>query len=298
MTIQSPSWPPPAPRSGRDLRITVMTMAIAVLVVAGALVYVFGNTTPRSPRAHLESALLATNSAVSADLAVDFKVSFDGISVTVAGTGAVDFATKAATLHMRAFGQTFSFIETNGVIYMKFDKSLGTGIPAGKWVRMPVSAIGSSHDSQFLTYDPQQMIDAFVKLGATVTSIGTATIGGTTDQGYQVHLDLAELEAHASELPPTIRRIFGTTRMIPKTAQVTTKMYVDPAGQVQAAHVLVTAEENTHPITASFDLTMSHFGAATVPGPPPSTQTVTYQQLKGSLGSGALPFTSQGTQIT
>ena len=86
---------------------------------------------------------------------------------------------------------------------------------------------------------------------------------------------------------------------MPKTSQVTTTMYVDPAGRLQAADVAVTAQEKGHKVRASIDLTMSHFGTASVPVAPSATQTVTYQQLKGLPGSFGFPLTTpSGVQPT
>lgn len=326
MTVQPPSWDPsrssrdepapgwPPPPSGspptrympaniegvlerphggsRDGRITVMTIAVAVLVVAGVLVYALGNSTSNTPRARLDSALLATSSAVTADLTMDIKVGIGGTSFAVTATGAVDFATKAASLQMNTFGETFAFVERDDVLYAKLGKLVSTQFPGKTWVSMPVSALANAGDSQlFITSDPQGVMSALLKLGATITPIGTTTIDGTQDQGYRIHLTLADLEAHASELPPSLRSLLTTAKKVPKTATVSTTMYIDPAGQLQVVDVLVTAQATGQPVAVSIDLTMSHFGTASVAAAPPTTQTVTYQQLNGSLGSGTLPFT-------
>ena len=71
-------------------------------------------------------------------------------------------------------------------------------------------------------------------------------------------------------------------------------MYVNPTGQLQAVHVVVTVPETADTATVSIDLTMSHFGTADVPVAPPATQTVTYGQVKETLGSGALNFGVRG----
>ncbi|HVC13826.1 MAG TPA: hypothetical protein VND62_03110 [Acidimicrobiales bacterium] len=279
--------------------ILVMWMAVAVLVVAGGVVYIVGNTSPVSSRAHLQRALLATTSAVTADVTMAVKISFDGLSVSVDATGSVDFATKAASLQMSVLGQTLSLVASDGVLYLKSGTLLSSQYPGKTWVRIPASSFAGADGNQpFVTYDPQETMSALVKLGATVSPIGTTSIDGTEDQGYQVHLTVADLEAHPSALPPSMQAMFATAKTVPKTAQVSATMYVDPAGRLQAEHVLVTGQENGHQVSASIDLTMSHFGTATVPGPPPATATVTYQQLNGATGSGLFPFSSPGSQVT
>jgi hypothetical protein len=295
MTTQPPSWdsPPSARGKGRrDRRIPVMTIAIAALVVAGILVYVLGNPSTKSSRARLDSALVATDSAVTADLTMDIKASFDGVSFSITATGAVDFATKSVSLQMNTFGETFAFVETGGILYAKLGRLVSAQFPGKTWLRMPVSALANEGDSQMLvTSDPQSMASDLLKLGATITPIGTTMIDGTQDQGYKVELTLADLEAHASELPASLRSLLATAKKAPATATVSVTMYVDPSGQLQAANVNVTTQATGHPVTASIDVTMSHFGTASVAAPPPATQTVTYQQWKGSLGSSSLPFT-------
>lgn len=311
-----PGWPPPqpvgvwplqhpaefgvglqAPKSGggRDWRIAAMAVGVALLVVAGVLVYVLGNPTPKTARARLESALVSTRSATSADITLDVKISFGGLYVGVTANGAVDFATKAESLHMSALGQTVTLLLSDGVVYEKFGKLFRTQY--GKtWVRMPASKFTSGHENDlFVTDDPQGMMAELLKLGATVTPIGTATIDGTKDQSYQIVLTVAELEAHASELPPSLRSLFATAKKVPQNAKVSATMYIDPAGQLQAAHLVITGGEATgHAATASIDLTMSNFGTATVAAAPPATQTITYEQVKASTLSGNATSTTPG----
>lgn len=282
-----------------DWRIVTMSIAVVLLVVAGLLVYVRGGTPATPARARLERALTATNAAVTADMTLDAKASFDGVSFDVTGSGSVDFASQAASLDMHAFGHAISVVEANGVLYVKVGTLVSTQFPGKTWVRMPVSAFAGAHSGQmFVTNDPAELMAALVKVGAAVTPIGTATIAGSQDQGYRVRLTLAALRAHASELPPSARALFSTAKL-PTTATVSTVMYVNPAGELQAAHVRVIALTTGHQVTASVDITMSHFGTASVPPPPPATQTVTYHQLKGMLGLGNVPSTAPGgTRVT
>jgi hypothetical protein len=288
---------PPQPHSlgGRDWHIRVMALAVALLVASGVLVYVFGSSTSRTPRARLENALVATNSAVTTDLTMAVKANFDGLTVSILGTGAVDFATKAMSLQMSVFGQSISFVETGGLLYLDLGKQVSAQFPGKTWVRMPVSAFASPNDTRLLfTSDPQALMSSLLRLGATITPIGTASIDGTQDQGYVIHLSARNLESHLSDLPASIRPLFATSS-IPKSAELSTTVYVNPAGQLQALHVLLSAPATGHQATASIDLTMSHFGAASVRAAPPATQTVTYKQLKGPLGSNALPFTARSS---
>lgn len=276
-----------------------MTVAVAVLAVAGVLVYVRGSstsqTTSKDPKARVESALFATNSAVTADLTLDIKANVDGVSFGVTATGSVDFSTKAASLNMDAFGATLALIETAGSLYAKLGKLVSTQFPGKSWVRIPASTLTGERESRLLlTSDPEAMMSSLLKVGATVTPIGVATIDGSQDQGYRIHLTIAGLESHASELPPSIRSLLTTATTAPKTAAVSMTMYVDPAGQLQAAYVVVALQATGHPDSVSIDLTMSHFGTASVPAAPPATQTVTYRELKGPVGSGTFPFTLPG----
>ena len=292
----APTW------TGPDWRIVAMSIAVVVLVVAGVLVYVRGGTPANSgvpPRARLERALTATNAAVTADMTLDVKASFDGVSLDVTGTGSVDFASQAASLDVHAVGRAISVVEASGVLYVKDGTLVSTQFPGKTWVRMPVSAFGDAHSGRlFVTSDPAKLMAALVKVGATVTPIGTATIAGSHDQGYRVRLTLAALRAHASELPPSARALFSTAKL-PATATVSTVMYVNPAGELQAAHVGVVAFTTGHQVTASMDIMMSHFGTASVPAPPPVTQTVTYSKLQGTLGLGNVPSTALGgTRVT
>lgn len=296
MTIESPSSSQPPDDEGRRARarrIAVMSLAIVVLAAAGALTFALGRTAPASPgspRAHLERALLVTKSAGTADMKMEIHADVGGFSVSATATGSLDFATNAASLQVHVLGQTVTLVESGQVLYVKYPKMLGSG-PAGRtWVRIPVTAIVNTPGSQFFaTTDPQAAMAALVRLGATVTPTGTTTIDGTQDQGYAIHLTMSELAAHASELPPSLRSLFASSGAVPRTAELSATMYVDPSGQLQAAHLLVTANPTGREDKMSLDVSMSHFGSATVPPPPPATQTVTFQEA-GGMGGIAMPF--------
>lgn len=303
MTNQPPEWHPLAPMIGADterpgqgrrLAISLLAASVVALVVAGVLVFVLGNATtaPAStPRTHLERALVATDAAVSADVTMDAKASFNGVSIAMKGSGAVDFPAKTASLHMTAFGQSISLIEAGNAFYVNHGNLLGAAYPGKSWVRVPVSAVTDGETSKMsATLDPQKAMAELVKLGAVITPLGTATIGGSLDEGYKIELSMAALAAHASALPASVRSLFSTSKNVPASAQLTATVYVDPVGRLQAAHLRLSASETGHPVTVTFDLSLSHFGSATVAPPPSPTQTVTYQDVKGSLGGGALPL--------
>ncbi len=290
----APDSDAPQPGPGRQWPISLLSAMVVVLVVAGVLVFVLSNATsvPTStPRAHLESALVATDAAVSADVTINAKVSFDGMSIAMTGAGAVDFPAKTASLHMSTLGQTISLVEAGNAIYMNGGKSLGSAYPGKSWVRMPAPAVPNGEKSESsATLDPQKLMSELVKLGAVITPLGTTTIGGTPDEGYKIELSIADIAAHAAALPASLRPLFSTSKNLPTSAQLSATVYVDPLGRLQAAHLRVTASQTGHPLTLTIDLTLSHFGSATVVPPPSPTQTVTYQSVKGTLGGGALPL--------
>ena len=290
--------PQPLSRGVPDWHIRAMVLTVALLLISGVLVYLFGSSPSKASRTRLENALVATSSAVTADITMHVKASFDGITFSIAGTGAVDFATKAMSLQMSVFGQSISFVETGGVLYLDLGNQVSVQFPGKTWVRMPVSALASQYDIRLLfTSSPQALMSSLLRLGATVTPIGTASINGTQDHVYVIRLTSGELEAHLASLPAPVRSLFATSG-IPKSANLSTKMYVDPAGQLQAVHVLASAPTSGHQATVSVDLTMSHFGGASVGAAPPATQTVTYKQMKGLLGLNALLFPPHGSTQT
>lgn len=220
---------------------------------------------------------------------MDVMANFNGVSTRVMAHGEVDFETNAMELHVSALGETITYVQTSGVVYARVGSLVSGQYPGKSWVQMPLSAFASGRrDTLLITNDPQKMMTALVRLGSTVTAVGPATVDGTQDEKYKIRLTVADLESHAFELPPSIRSLFATAQSVPTTAHVSTTMYVDAAGQLQATHLVVTAEATGHPVSGSIDLTMSKFGTATVPAAPPAAQTVTYRQLKGPL------FTSSG----
>jgi hypothetical protein len=290
---------PPQHGRGRDWRIVAMAFAAGLLAIAGVLVYVLGNSSAEPPRARLERAILATDSALTARVTMDVKASSDGVSVSVTATGSVDFATQAASLHMNVLDQTVAVVEVHGVVYVKLGTLMGSAAPGKTWVSIPAATFAGGQSHQlFVTNDPTKAMGAFLKLGGTVAPIGSSTIDGSEDQGYALHLSVANIEAHASELPSAFRSMLGTAKSVPGTAAVTATMYVDPAGHLQATHIVVSADPTGHPASASIDLTMSHFGTSSIPTAPPATQTVTYQQVRGQLGSGSLPLTLPGGAVS
>ena len=278
-----PPPPAPTPGRGRDWRIVAAAIAAVLVALAGVLVGVLG-TSSATPRARLESAILATDSAVTADMTLDVKVALGGFSFDVKATGVVDFATNAARLHMNAFGQTVSVISTGGNVYVRSGTLVSRQFPGKTWLEIPISQMskGTTGSRLFLTDDPAKVMDTLVKLGGTVTQLGATTIDGSQDQGYRVDFTLATLEAHASELPPSLRSLFANTAKLPKTMTLSATLYVDPAGQLQGYDLAFSAQATGHQVTGSVDLTLSHFGSATPPSPPPAGQTVPYSQFQGT----------------
>jgi hypothetical protein len=273
----------------------VMAIAVVLLVISGILVYVHGDSTPGSSRARLESAVLAADSAVTADITLDLKAGFDGVTFAATGTGAIDFATGAMSLQLSVLGRTVALVESNRIVYLRLGSLVSSRFPGKTWLRIPVSTFSSPGVGGLpVTDDPRRMMSALLDLGASVTPIGTVSIDGTQDQAFRIHLTAADLKAHASALPSSLRPLFTTSTTLPQSARVSATMYVDPAGQLQAVHVGATAQHDGQSTTATVDLTMSGFGTASVGTPPPSTATVTYQRVEKTLGAGSLTFGMRG----
>ena len=274
-------------RGGRH--IGAMLLAVVLLLISGVLVYVLGSSPSTTSRAPLENALVATSSAVTADITIHVEARVDGITFSVVGTGAVNFATRAMSLQLSVFDQSIALVETGGVLYLDFGKQVAAQFPGKTWVRVPIS-VASGYGSRLLfTSSPQALMSSLLGLGATVTPIGAASIDGTQDSVYVIRITAGELQAHLSSLPPAVRSLFATSR-ISKSANISTKMYVDPEDRLQAVRVVASAPATGNYATVSLDLTMSHFGDASVAAAPPATQTVTYEQVTGRAGLNALPF--------
>jgi|GEM_PF-4620322 len=288
-----PPPPPPRPSSrGPDWRI-VLCACLAVLVAAFGAVFYFVESPSKAPKTGLEDALVAMDSSVTADMTLAVNVSVGSFTFGVKATGTVDFANKAASLHLNGFGMTLSVVEVNGVAYVKPGTWVSKQFPGKTWVKIPDASLtsGQRGSQLFTTGDPEKLLSVLVKLGGTVSSAPPATIDGTHDQGYRIRFTLADLKAHAAELPPSFRSIFSTLKHVPQTVTVTTTVYVDPAGQLQAVDLGFNGQFTGQSAKASVDLTFSNFGAAAAPAAPPATRTVTYSQFKSS-GSGQLPFTA------
>jgi hypothetical protein len=272
-----------------------MWAAVVVLAAAGALVLALGGGTAPSrargtSRVDLERALVATRSTVTADLTLHVHATVDGISISATATGGVDFETKAASLSVHTAGRVITLIASNNVVYVKGLSLLASGVVGKTWVRVPISQFQDpSGDGVFTTADPQAMLATLVRLGATVTPTGASTVGAVQDQGYRIHLSFAALGAHAFELPFPLRALFVTGAAPPKTGQLSAVLYVDPAGQLQAARVSVDAQVTGHRAQASVDLSLSDFGHAAVSPPPPATQTETVNQLSGGVAGALRP---------
>lgn len=154
-----------------------------------------------APADFVVSSTQTTLAQRTADVTFSGSVSADGRDVPINGTGQVDFDTNAFTANMSesvaSTSIAFRELIASGQFFMGMtidgqDMSTLTG--GAHWVGISLPDQASSSGLGAANVDPIGQLKALEQKGATVTSLGTKTIDGTTVSGYSVTPSHQEIE--------------------------------------------------------------------------------------------------------
>ncbi len=284
----SPAWAlaGEGPSRRRPLVISVLSLAIVAVVIAGVLVGLSGGS--GSPA----QSVLASAQNSAADKTADVQLSIDvnGISssaVTATGTGSIDFSSGESQMTLQysglpgLSGTQLTEISTADTLYVSVP-GISTALPGKSWVSEPISGSNSLTPG---TTNPADILGMLESQGDTVQPLGPSTIGGDAVQGYQVSINPSSINQRLgqSQLPANIQKAVGN---ILGANGIHLDVYVgDANGLVREITLPLSTSAGGKSITARVTVDLTHYGTpVTITAPPPG-EVATIQQWQAALGS-------------
>jgi len=208
-----------------------------VLVLVAALCSVVAAQTSagtRSPGDVLATATMKTSRAKSSEVALDGRVTVNGQSAWLHGSGVLAGRSAHMTVEMRGVGPTLKLemimVAERGtpVMYMASDL-FAAQLPAGKrWIRIDLEregkALGLDVDSLFGASTSNQ--SAVFRHASVTTRVGTESVMGGTMTRYHSVVDFDSAAAANPRLADTIERLRDLSGM----DRATTESWVDAGG--------------------------------------------------------------------
>ena len=288
---QAPAPPPPARRSGRVAWLGAVAVAAAV---AAALVVVLtsGSSKPSLGSNTIAQAASVTSGAAGYRFALTIAASAAGQSVSVQASGsATERPQQEVTMTMASGGQSiqaidappWEYVAVNGAWYKinrdVYQQAIGDG---------GVSPAGS---------DPSQLLQ-FLSATGTVTTVGSAQIGGVATTHYHA---VTDLDRYAATVPASERQAastaIATLERETGVASLPIDVWIDPQHRVRQIAVSMSGI-CPHAGNASVTITMDLFDYGPQPAlavPPDATDITSAAQASGSeaQSSGAAQASGQ-----
>lgn len=294
-TGAGPSPPPPVyggptPSPGRrPNRLVELGLSLAMVAgVAGIALIALGPGTDAG--AVVTTAVTSAIGDQTATIHLAETVTADGQSVSINGSGSVDFTSAAMEAKVTGVEQgqplDIEFVYLANSIYINIPQV--TQVDGGKpWLSLDLSALGTSAANGVpgAGDNPTALLQTLAQQGNDVTSLGSATVDGQPVQGYSVTITPAAINnaLNDSSLPDWLK---AAAQQV-KVQSGTVKVYVDDAGDlVQVTEGFsITAQGQTVNETTALDF--SDYGTSVSITPPPADQVESFQDFLQSVASSA-----------
>jgi len=291
-----------AKKRSHALLITA-AMAIVAATVAGLVVLVkqesHSNPNPNRPTAISPAAFVRQSAAKTlaertADLTLSGSVRSGGRTVTVSGTGAINFSTNAMSLNVSAGdpGQLLSEQEllVNGNLYVTLTIS-GTSLAkltGGRaWIEMPTA---QSVSTSLVGSDPLSSLSLLEQQGTDVRQIGTKIIEGQSCTGYAVIPSraalLAAMRSEFTKLgysPALIAQEMALAQdMLPPTVTI----WLDAQGLMREMNLNLALQTGGSggTVTGSMVMYVSYYGSPVQVTAPSASDVISYPSFVQALG--------------
>jgi hypothetical protein len=286
--------------------LIVAATAIVAATVAGMVVLVkqesHSSTNPNQPTAISQAAFVRQSAAKTlaertANLTLSGTVQSVGHTVTVNGTGAINFNTNEMEINLSAGspGQllTEQEILVNGNLYLTLTIS-GTSLAkltGGRaWIQMPVAQSGSANQ---VGSDPLSSLSLLEQQGIEVRSIGTKIIEGQSCTGYAITPTKAQMLASVRAeftklgLSPALlaQEVALAQEMLPPTVTV----WIDAQGLMREMSMnlgLQTSGSNST-VSGSMAVYLQYLGSPVQIATPAPSDTISYASFLNALGGKA-----------
>ena len=281
----------------RTRRVFIASGAALAIIAAGVggVVASRHSGAPGSGMAPADFVVSSTQSTLAqrtADVTFAGSVSAAGQDIPINGTGQVDFDTNtfSATMSENVASTSIAIREliASGQFYMGMtidghDMSQITG--GAHWVGISLPDQASSSSLGATNVDPIDQLKALEQKGATVTSLGTKTIDGTTVSGYSVTPSHQEIEN-------TIQQEIQQNQMSATEAQqllqganligtFTSDVWIDGSGLVQQEDMNVGG--GSAGINAKVTMNFLNYGTTVSIATPAPSDVIPYTQFVNDL---------------
>ena len=281
----------------RTKRILIASAAAVVIIAAGVggVIASRHSDAPGSgmaPAAFVVSSTQTTLNQRTADVTYSGTVSADGQNVPLSGTGQVDFDTNtfSATLNENVSSTTIAVREliASGQFYMGMtidgqDMSQFTG--GAHWVGLSLPDQASAGGLGAANVDPIDQLKALEQKGATVTSLGTKSIDGTTVSGYSVTPTRQEVDNEIQQEVQQNKIAAVTAQQMEQAGNLlgsfTTEVWIDGSGLVRQENVNIAG--GSAGIAAKATVSFQNYGTPVSIAPPAPSDVISFNQFLNDL---------------
>lgn len=273
-------------RGSRWGRLRVAAAGTAVATVG--LVVVPGVASAATPGAasgsavqRLAAAGAATVAGKTAKVGLSESASAAGKSVAVTGSGVLDFVHKSSDVKLALPGGAGSVEvrDVGSVVYVLVPSQARTKLPGHTpWISVDVpkvsmAELGNALGLQSGSQDPAHILGYLQGATSSVTTVGTATIGGVATTHLRATVDLRKLAASQGQGSQAVQAL--------GTSTVPVDVYLDAKNRVRRMMLtLAVPATNGHQGgKLALTLNLSDFGAAVQISAPPASQTTDITQL-------------------
>lgn len=277
---------------------------VIVAVAVGGVLAARGPGVPGSGMAPADFVVSSTQTTLAqrtADVTYSGSMSVDGQDVPLNGSGQVDFDTNtfSASLTEDVPSTTIVVREliASGQFYMGMtiggqDMSQFTG--GAHWVSLSLPDQASSSGLGASNVDPVAQLKNLEQKGATVTSLGTKSIDGTTVSGFSVTPSRQEIESEIQQ-EVQLNQITAITAQQMQDAPnllgtYTTEVWIDGSGLVRQENENIAG--GSEGITAKAVVTFQNYGTPVSVAVPAPSDVIPFNQFLNDLK--AAQTSSQG----
>jgi hypothetical protein len=283
--------------SKRRTKRTLIASGAAVIIVAAAVGGVVASRhsgVPGSGMAPADFVVSSTQTTLAqrtADVTFSGSVGADGKDVPINGTGQVNFDTNAFTATMSEnVGSTSIALReliASGQFYMGMtidgqDMSTVTG---AHWVGISLPDQASSSSLGATNVDPIGQLKALEQKGATVTSLGTKTIDGTTVSGYSVTPSHQEIENNIQQEIQQNQMSAAQGQQLLQSANLigsfTSEVWIDGSGLIRQEDANIGG--GSAGVTAKVTMSFQNYGTPVSIATPAPTDVIPFTQFQSDL---------------
>lgn len=247
------------------------------------------------PAVVVAAASTRTTAAKNARVELNGDVATMGQTVTLNGTGAIDFANQTFQLNLTVPGMgTIEERFLDEVIYVKIPDEQAAQFGGKPWLKIDPKAVsGSGGQNPFGSLDssnPAQIL-ATLQGAGSVTKVGDDTVRGARTVHYKADIDVAKA-ADAQKLTPAQRQ--QLQQALGGKSTIPADVWLDEQGLVRRLTIDIEASppaggaaSSGSPTSVKTKISMEFFDygqADTAVSAPPADQVTDFSQILGQLG--------------